>query len=246
MTARRNRRVAPVMFALALVISAGLAAPPCAAAQGKTVIDQLTYPKLNDIPVPTVVRETLPNGVKLLFVEDHEFPVVGLQALVRGGMLAEPAPQLRELIPGGAQTTASVALRFVLSNPDVSCACSGMNTLEMLKENVETASEFDGASDDDRARLQRVLDEFRAVGDKFCTACRYCMDCPNGVDIPCIFATYNFARVYGLTEWARKQYAAMDPAKRADACTRCGECEPKCPNKLPSMEQLEEADRALR
>lgn len=91
MTARRNRRVAPGMLALTLVVAGALAVPQLAGAQGKTVIDQLTYPKLNDIPMPTVVRETLPNGVKLVLVEDHEFPVVGLQAFVRGGMLAEPA-----------------------------------------------------------------------------------------------------------------------------------------------------------
>jgi len=91
MTARRNRRVAPMIFALALVIFAAFAVPHVASAQGKTVIDQLTYPKLNVIPMPTVVRETLPNGVKLLLIEDHEFPVVGLEAFVRGGMLAEPA-----------------------------------------------------------------------------------------------------------------------------------------------------------
>lgn len=91
MTVHRNRRVALVALALTLAVAAALATSQFAAAQGKTVVDQLTYPKLNDIPMPTVVRETLPNGMKLLLVEDHEFPVVGLQALVRGGMLAEPA-----------------------------------------------------------------------------------------------------------------------------------------------------------
>jgi predicted Zn-dependent peptidase len=132
MTARRNRRVAPVMFALALVISAGLAAPPCAAAQGKTVIDQLTYPKLNDIPVPTVVRETLPNGVKLLFVEDHEFPVVGLQAIVRGGMLAEPAGKtgVTELVgdvlrTGGTQAMTGDAMDERLDRLGASLTSSG-------------------------------------------------------------------------------------------------------------------------
>ena len=91
MTARRNRRVAPGMLALTLAFIGALAVSEFASAQSKTVIDQLRYPKLSDIPIPVVVRETLPNGMKLLLVEDHEFPVVGLQAFVRGGMLAEPA-----------------------------------------------------------------------------------------------------------------------------------------------------------
>ncbi len=93
MTARRNRRAAPNVAALALFVVCALALPQIAAAQGKTVIDQLNYPRLHDITPPAVVRDTLPNGVKLLLVEDHEFPVVGFQAMIRGGILAETAGQ---------------------------------------------------------------------------------------------------------------------------------------------------------
>ncbi|MDO8585528.1 MAG: aldo/keto reductase [Armatimonadota bacterium] len=164
---------------------------------------------------------------------------------VAGGMLASPAPRLQELIPGGAETTAAVALQFVLLNSDVSCACSGMNTLEMLRENVETANTFHGASQEDHARMERVLDEFANLGAKFCTYCGYCKDCPQGVSIRRNFRLYNHAKVYGLVGWAREQYAHMDPEKRADRCIRCGECEPKCPNTLPIMEQLEEVHRVL-
>jgi len=172
---------------------------------------------------------------------------VGVIAMcpVAGGMLASPAPQLQELISGGAKTTAAAALQFVLSNPDVSCACSGMNTMEQLRENLETANAFSGPSAEDLAKMDAILDEFAALGKKFCTQCRYCMDCPNGIDIPKNFHLYNRARVYGLTEWAKRQYANMEPEKRADACIRCGECEPKCPNKLPIMDQLAEVAEEL-
>ncbi|MDO8684656.1 MAG: aldo/keto reductase [Armatimonadota bacterium] len=172
---------------------------------------------------------------------------VGVIAMcpVAGGMLASPAPQLQQLIPGGAQTTAAAALQFVLSNPDISCACSGMNTLEMLAENVETVNAFAGPSEEDHARMERILDEFRAIGDKFCTACRYCMDCPHGINIPRNFSLHNRARVYGLIDWARSEYAGMKDEAKAGACIRCGECEPKCPNKLPIMDQLEEVAALL-
>ncbi len=172
---------------------------------------------------------------------------VGVIAMcpVAGGVLAEPAPQLQAMIPGGAKTTTAAALQFVLANPDVSCACSGMSDLQQVRENVETANAFAGQSAEDSARMDAILDEFAALGKQFCTECRYCMDCPRGVDIPGNFHIYNRARVYGLADWARRQYAEMEPAKRADACTQCGECEPKCPNKLPIMEQLETVAREL-
>lgn len=172
---------------------------------------------------------------------------VGVIAMcpVAGGMLASPSPQLQSLIPGGAKTTAAAALQFVLSNPDVSCACSGMNTLEMVEENVETANAFGGPSEEQLRKMQDVLAEFAAIGSKFCTGCRYCMDCPNGVDIPHNFSLYNHAKVYGLIEWARGHYAGMEAGKRAEACTECGECEPKCPHKLPIIEQLKQVAEVL-
>lgn len=172
---------------------------------------------------------------------------IGVVAMcpVAGGVLSSPSPQIQKLIPGGAKTTAAAALQFVLSNPDVSCACSGMNTIEMLEENVATINSFKGLTEQDRKQIEAILDEFQTLGKKFCTGCRYCMDCPNGVDIPGNFDLMNKARVYGLIDWAKSRYAAMDPAKRADACIRCGECEPKCPNKLPIMDQLEEVAATL-
>jgi len=172
---------------------------------------------------------------------------VGVVAMcpVAGGMLASPSPQLQRLIPGGAATTAAAALQYVLTNPAVSCACSGMQTLEMLHENVAAVDAYTGANVQDFARMERVLDDFATLGDRFCTTCGYCMECPQGVDIPGNFKTYNQARIYGLTEWARVEYSRMDAGKRADACIRCGICETKCPNTLPIQEQLEEVARIL-
>ncbi len=172
---------------------------------------------------------------------------VGVIAMcpVAGGMLASPAPQLQDLIPGGPTTTAAAALQFVLANPDVSCAASGMGDLQVLRENLAAADSFDGMTDDDRARMHRILDEFAVVGERFCTGCRYCMDCPNGVDIPRNFRTYNMGRVYGLMDWAKSEYAGLDEAKRAATCIECGECEPKCPHNIPIMEQLQEVSGTL-
>ena len=172
---------------------------------------------------------------------------VGVVAMcpVAGGMLASPAPQIQQLINGGASSTAAAALQFVLANPAVSCACSGMNTLEMLAENVATVEHVAGASAEDHARMEHILDEFASLGSRFCTSCGYCMDCPQGVDIPGNFSLANLARVYGLRDWARTQYAKMDEGKRASACTRCGACEPKCPNTLPIMDQLAGVDQEL-
>ena len=157
---------------------------------------------------------------------------------VAGGLLAAPSEKIQTLIPGGSTTTTAAALKFVLSNPDVSCACSGMNSLEQLTENVTTVDAFDGLSPSERSQMLAILDEFHNLQERFCTTCGYCVPCPEGVDIPGNFKIYNYERVFGLRSWAHDQYVDMDPGKRAERCTECGECEPKCPNDIPIREQL--------
>lgn len=156
---------------------------------------------------------------------------------IGGGLLAEPSSALREAIPGSTSTVGA-ALRFVLSNPNVSTACSGMSSLQQLEENVTLVDSLPYLSEEERAASLEVLDRFKALGEKVCTSCRYCMDCPHGVDIPRNFRLYNLHRVYGLTDWAKRSYASMNSGQRADSCTECGECEPKCPNAIPIREQL--------
>jgi predicted aldo/keto reductase-like oxidoreductase len=120
-----------------------------------------------------------------------------------------------------------------------------MGLPEMLRENVATVNSLQAMTDEDRSRMERILDEFAVVGERFCTGCGYCMDCPNGVNIPRNFRIHNMGRVYGLMDWAKLEYAGLDADKRADACAECGECEPKCPNKIPIVEQLEQVGGAL-
>jgi hypothetical protein len=175
----------------------------------------------------------------IAFAGQHGYGVVVMNP-VGGGILGTPAPDFLNAIPGGAVTSlASVALRFVLANPYVSTACSGMSSAKMVAENVAAVEQAAGLSPDDREQMAQILDQFKALGDRFCTGCRYCLPCPQGVDIPTCFHLHNLHAVYGFQQGAREIYARMQEGQRASACARCGECEAKCPNKLPIMEQLE-------
>ena len=113
-----------------------------------------------------------------------------------------------------------------------------MGSLEQLAENLATADDTGDLTAAEHERMRGILDEYRALGESFCTGCKYCMPCPHGLDIPASFHLYNYHKVYGFTEWAKGQYAAMKAECRADRCTRCGDCEAKCPQKVPIREQL--------
>ena len=120
---RNAMKSGSLVLALAVVVAAGASAaePPAAAPAKPRPIDTLVYPKLHEIKMPAVVRETLPNGVKLLFVEDHDLPQIAFRAIVKGGLVAEPAGKagLAELLgevqrTGGTQAMSGDAIDGLL------------------------------------------------------------------------------------------------------------------------------------
>ncbi len=170
---------------------------------------------------------------------------------VGGGRLGTPSEQIQKMIPGGAKSTAEIAMRFVLANPGVDCAISGMNEISHVEENIATASREDALSDEEKLHVLESLEENRKYAELYCTDCKYCMPCPHDVNIPLNFSCMNFHRVYGLTDHAKSQYARFFAEKKrveglaASECQECGECEPKCPQDIPIIAQLKETAETL-
>jgi len=167
---------------------------------------------------------------------------------VAGGRLGVDSDVLGSVLPA-VRRVPELALRFVLSNPNVTVALSGMSTMQQVEENLVTASDPVSLSEEDRAAIDEHLVRLKKMADLYCTGCGYCQPCPADVAIPKIFHRYNRGRVYGLWEAARRDYAQLgidwDKGNKADACTECGECEEKCPQHIPIRQQLKEAHEAL-
>jgi len=154
---------------------------------------------------------------------------------VGGGRLGVDSARINELTGGAAETTPEAALRFVLAHPAVSIALSGMSTPEMLEQNVEIVEKEPFT----RAQIASIDAEVERVRTSMgvpCTACGYCQPCPYGVDIPGNFGIYNEYRIYGLRPHAVAAYAGQ--SGRAAACTECGACLPKCPQKIEIPDML--------
>ena len=168
---------------------------------------------------------------------------------VGGGRLTSSDLLVRGM-KGNVRTTPELALRFVLSNPWVSVAISGMNTMEMVEENVRAASIRRPLTKAQLSSLEEFIRERKSKKEIPCTSCEYCMPCPRGVAIPQIFQLMNYATVYGLKELARSRYgkiASTDKVKRekADSCVECGACEKKCPQKIGIIRELRKCHKSL-
>ena len=170
---------------------------------------------------------------------------------VGGGRLTAPSDRIRTLVSGGFHTTPEAALRFVLANPHVSTALSGMNTLLMVEENVQHASYPEPLTQEQRKQLDELLMDLARLAELYCTGCGYCLPCEQDVNIPEVFRLANLVRVWDLKEHAVGQYAnlgqegARTPGRGATACSQCGACEERCPQDIQIIEQLKEAHRLL-
>jgi predicted aldo/keto reductase-like oxidoreductase len=123
-----------------------------------------------------------------------------------------------------------------------------MSTLEQVKENVRLADTANPGTltKAEKALIGEVRKAYKSMVAVGCTGCKYCMPCPNGVDIPGNFSMLNNATMFGSLSAMKASYNEfMQESERASSCVKCGECEEKCPQHLPIREKLEEVVKAL-
>ena len=180
-------------------------------------------------------------------------PVVIMEPL-RGGKLVNMLPESAKKIMKESDRDWSPAewgLRWLYNQPEVTVVLSGMNSVEMVRENCRTASTAPAGhfTESDHKTLAEVTKKIRELEKVGCTGCRYCMPCPKGVDIPGAFRCYNAMYIESKRD-GRFQYAQTVGLTREpgfpDQCIKCGKCEQHCPQNIPIREKLKEADKALR
>lgn len=170
---------------------------------------------------------------------DRGIPVVVMEP-VRGGALASPCDAanilFREERPD--KSVASWAIRFVASLPGVLTVLSGMSNMEQVRDNVDTMTNFEPLTERDREIIDAALEAYRKKDTVPCTGCRYCMDCPFGVDIPKMFALYNHFVLDKDEEDYLEAYRAQPEETLADKCRACGACLSKCPQHIRIPEKM--------
>lgn len=139
---------------------------------------------------------------------------------------------------GEGKSRTERALKFVLAH-HISTVIPGFSSIEEIDSAVKIGKEF--------ARLTPQESKERGIGklppSPFCRKCGLCMPCPEGLNIPLILTLQTYHTFYGIRNWAEQVYDKL-PTK-VDSCTKCGECEPKCPYKLPVIKMLFKTEKTL-
>ena len=188
----------------------------------------------------------------LLHANAKGLPVMIMEPL-RGGKLVSHLPdeakRIFEEYPI-KHTPAEWAFRWLWNQSEVTVVLSGMNSEEMVKENINTAStaSVGELGENEEEMLRRVVAAINSKMKVGCTGCGYCVPCPKGVDIPGTFAAYNRRFAEGKFE-ALKDYfmctALRKNSTAASSCIGCGKCEKHCPQGIQIREELKNAGREL-
>ncbi len=150
--------------------------------------------------------------------------------------LLSDEPELKTLLGQDKRSMVHNALRFVLAQ-DVSVVVTGFKSIEEVETAAKVGENYGGLTRDEKNRFSAQFDR------KYCRDCGLCLPCPQNVDIAAILRFHTLYTTYGLKNWAQKLYNGLEVD--VTNCTECGECEPKCPYKLPIISLLKEAQVCL-
>ena len=193
--------------------------------------------KIRHIGVTSHSLDTFRMAVELDWVETFMFPYNIVEDQARE-LIARCAERnigfiCMKPLAGGAIENATLALRYICANPDVTVVIPGMAAPEELAQNVAAVADTSPLTEQEKQAMEQIRKE---LGTQFCRRCNYCQPCTVGINISGCFLFEGYHKRYGLQQWAQSRYATLD--KTASDCIECGACEERCPYNLPIRQML--------
>lgn len=181
-------------------------------------------------------------------VTKHNKPVFIMEP-IRGGALADPPPQIKEILDGSGikMTYPQWALKFAASLDNAQIVLSGMSTLEQMQQNIAFMDNLEKINEIEMQAIEKAQKALAEIPNIPCTLCKYCIkECPKGILIPNLLIAMNKQLVYGDSRSAKKSYKfATRNNSSPSECIGCGRCESVCPQSIKIIDELVRVEARL-
>lgn len=176
------------------------------------------------------------NRAAVLRAYELDMGVLIISPTDKGGQLFNAPDRLRQLTK--PYTPIQANHRWLLAQPQVTTLTLGAAYPSEFEEHLAMADNTGPWSEEEAAIFERLDRQFGVLGADYCSQCFECLPCPENINIPEALRLRNLAVAFDMEQFGKYRYKMFEaaghwfPGASADKCTSCGDCLPRCPEKL--------------
>ena len=168
----------------------------------------------------------------------------------KGGRLYTPPQTLKDLCH--PYLPSALNYRFLLTDTRITTLSIGPANPEELREPLQIADHDKELKLAEISAFQRLENQQKlALETDNCSQCYACLPCPENINIPEVLRLRNLAVAYDMKDYGQYRYAMFEnaghwfPGMKGNRCTECGDCLPRCPEKLDIPALLKDTHQKL-
>ncbi|WP_373599375.1 aldo/keto reductase [Paraclostridium bifermentans] len=200
------------------------------------------------------IDEEYQAGTKgLKYAHEKGLGIIIMEPL-RGGKLAKGlSKDILDILSNSEynKTPAQWAFKFLYDKEEVGIVLSGMSSMQDVIENINTCDihgKSNSMNKEEEYTINELKNKFKSKIKVNCTACKYCLPCPNDVNIPMCFEALNNASMFDDIEPVKNNMYEYLINKNSDAsrCIECKKCEKVCPQHIDIVNKLKDVKETFK